>query len=496
MLPTLSVCNKTNLQQVAQSKVCPEASVAKNIVIFSDGTGQRGGVLVDENRSNIYKLYRATRCGPESSVNPTDQLAFYDPGIGTLPHGAGLFGTLWRRFYNMVSQALGLGLTGNMIDCYAAIVRLWRPGDNIFLFGFSRGAYTVRCLGGVIGMCGVPTQSKGGGPLLLDEDTTKHIASEAVKEVYQHTSSWDPEKATVRQKELLEQRRELARRFRRTYASGNDEGPDVNPYFIGVFDTVASLSNPAFLALLIALALGAILLLSTALWYMFNPIWVLTSWWHWALALSFLVGAGGLAANLWMRVKWEKGLPHSKGFHLAEARMNFYDTQLNPKVAYARHALSIDETRDEFRRVRWGNPKFWRDTGLNRAGGDNPRWFEQLWFTGNHSDIGGSYEENESRLSDISLRWMLEAAARVGLKFDPAAIYTYPDPTGPQHDETISSPLFNRTSKSLRRIGPNFPLHESVIARFQAPAVLHYNVMKPYRPENLREHEKVKGFYA
>ena len=56
----------------------------RNIVIFSDGTGARGGVLVDENRSNIYKLYRATRCGPDTNINPAEQLAFYDPGIGTL----------------------------------------------------------------------------------------------------------------------------------------------------------------------------------------------------------------------------------------------------------------------------------------------------------------------------------------------------------------------------------------------------------------------------
>jgi uncharacterized protein (DUF2235 family) len=65
-------------------------NVRKNIVIFSDGTGQRGGLLFDERRSSIYKLYRATRCGPDTSVNPAEQLTFYDPGIGTLPAGIGL----------------------------------------------------------------------------------------------------------------------------------------------------------------------------------------------------------------------------------------------------------------------------------------------------------------------------------------------------------------------------------------------------------------------
>ena len=120
--------------------------MAKNIVIFSDGTGQRGGLLFDENRSNIYKLFRACRCAPDSSVEPSAQLAFYDPGLGTLPLGSDFFGTVWRRVYNLVSQALGLGLTKNIIDCYAAIIRMWEPGDHIYLFGFSRGAYTARVL--------------------------------------------------------------------------------------------------------------------------------------------------------------------------------------------------------------------------------------------------------------------------------------------------------------------------------------------------------------
>jgi hypothetical protein len=45
-------------------------AMPRNIAIFADGTGQRGGIFFDENRSNIYKLYRATRCGPESSSIP------------------------------------------------------------------------------------------------------------------------------------------------------------------------------------------------------------------------------------------------------------------------------------------------------------------------------------------------------------------------------------------------------------------------------------------
>jgi uncharacterized protein (DUF2235 family) len=85
--------------------------MGKNIVIFSDGIGQRSGLYLDENRSNIYKLYRATRCGPVTAVDPSDQLTFYDPGIGTNPIGANFFLRLYTRIYNVVSQATGLGLT-------------------------------------------------------------------------------------------------------------------------------------------------------------------------------------------------------------------------------------------------------------------------------------------------------------------------------------------------------------------------------------------------
>ncbi|MBW8319099.1 MAG: DUF2235 domain-containing protein, partial [Rhizobium sp.] len=189
--------------------------MGKNIVIFSDGTGQRSGLFLDENRSNIYKLYRATRCGPDTEVDPAEQLTFYDPGIGTSPISENFFLRLYRRVYNVVSQATGLGLTGNVIDCYAAIIRMWEPGDRIFLFGFSRGAYTVRCLGGVLAFCGVPTQMPDGGPVLRDQKTSKTIAREAVMNVYQHTASVHPEKASLRERALLEQRTLLATRFRK-----------------------------------------------------------------------------------------------------------------------------------------------------------------------------------------------------------------------------------------------------------------------------------------
>ena len=108
--------------------------MAKNILIFSDGTGQVGGLLVEERRSNIYKLYRATRCGPDSCIDPREQVAYYDAGLGSRPSSGGLIRSVFRGFHNLLAQATGFGLTTNIVDCVEAIFRMWRPGDRIFLF--------------------------------------------------------------------------------------------------------------------------------------------------------------------------------------------------------------------------------------------------------------------------------------------------------------------------------------------------------------------------
>ena len=62
--------------------------MSKNILIFSDGTGQYGGLKPDQRLSNIYKLYGAARPSIDNCIDPADQVAFYDPGLGTGEDGA------------------------------------------------------------------------------------------------------------------------------------------------------------------------------------------------------------------------------------------------------------------------------------------------------------------------------------------------------------------------------------------------------------------------
>ena len=83
--------------------------MAKNICIFSDGTGQMGGARPDQRLSNVYKMYRAMRPGPDSPIGPKDQVAFYDPGLGTGERG-GFFG----RIKPILESAVGTGIDHNI----------------------------------------------------------------------------------------------------------------------------------------------------------------------------------------------------------------------------------------------------------------------------------------------------------------------------------------------------------------------------------------------
>jgi len=192
--------------------------MSKNICIFSDGTGQAGG---DNpiNWTNVYRLYKHTR-----DVDSARQVCFYDPGLGAHPDGDEP-GPV-RRALNILSQATGYGITSNIVDCYTALLLSYEPGDQVFLFGFSRGAYTVRSLGGAIGLCGVPP----GLPKLSRwselqrslAHEVRAIAEEAVKSVYQ-----ERDKA---------RRNEAADAFRSKYHS-----EALPPTFVGVWDTVRAL---------------------------------------------------------------------------------------------------------------------------------------------------------------------------------------------------------------------------------------------------------------
>jgi uncharacterized protein (DUF2235 family) len=119
----------------------------KNIVICCDGTGNE----ISENISNVLKLYRCLRKTPKTTPH---QMVFYDPGVGTLERP-----DPWHKLVQDASAIFGLatgyGLDDNLLAAYEFLVRNYEDGDDIFLFGFSRGAYTVRALAGLIHKVGL-----------------------------------------------------------------------------------------------------------------------------------------------------------------------------------------------------------------------------------------------------------------------------------------------------------------------------------------------------
>jgi len=120
-----------------------ESGVAKNIVICSDGTGNRD---IKGRGTNVFKVFEAVDTnGHRLDPALTPQVAFYDDGVGTsnfLP-------------LKLAGGAFGYGLSRNVRQLYKELVRVYDPGDQIYLFGFSRGAFTVRTLAGFITTCGL-----------------------------------------------------------------------------------------------------------------------------------------------------------------------------------------------------------------------------------------------------------------------------------------------------------------------------------------------------
>jgi uncharacterized protein (DUF2235 family) len=119
--------------------------VAKNIVICCDGTADEFG----PTNSNVIKLYQTIVCGPE-------QVAYYHPGVGTMGARSALtgFGRWWTR---LLGLAFGYGISDNVADAYQFLMRTWEPGDRLYLFGFSRGAYTARAVAGLLHLAGLLT---------------------------------------------------------------------------------------------------------------------------------------------------------------------------------------------------------------------------------------------------------------------------------------------------------------------------------------------------
>jgi uncharacterized protein (DUF2235 family) len=298
----------------------------KKIIVCCDGTGN--SFDNPDNDSNVLKLYSCLKINDE-------QRGYYHPGVGTMGSQSARnhIERVWSRVKGM---AFGAGLLDNVGDAYRYLMETYEDGDQIYLFGFSRGAYTVRVLASVLHVFGLLCAGNQGLiPYILK------TYQERSKKAKHAKSTFAEDKA-----------------FKWQF-SHKDE---VRIHFCGLWDTVSTYG------------------------WIYDPI-----------DMPFLGS--------------------------------------NPIIAIGRQAISMHERRAFYQDNLWGKPAGTQD-------------FRQVWFSGVHSDVGGSYPERQSGLAKIPLEWIIVEAQHTGLKFDCDRVetilgqrpvnflpmYVEPDVNAPMHN--------------------------------------------------------------
>jgi hypothetical protein len=341
----------------------------RNLIVCCDGTWntpdqKKGGLPIP---TNVVKLFNAC-------VADDAQLKYYHPGVGTE-------GSAVKR---MIGGGLGVGLDKNILSAYHWLCSHYQAGDNIFLFGFSRGAFTARSLGGFILIAGMLDLNG------LDSRTAWERISSAYMEGYREKKSITDLHADWP-----------------TQVDENGQPPDI--HCIGVWDTVGARGVPDDMVLLDQL--------------IDDP-----------------------------------------------RKYSFHNTDLSPRVRHAYHAVALDEVRASFA------PTLWTLAQPRPAGST----FEQLWFPGNHGDVGGGHVE--CGLSDGALVWMCEKAEARGLRLNAQFMkQPKPDFQAVLHDEIDGIWMLMRTlPRAVPRLCPEnvgSVLHESAWQRHEDPPIS----QAPYR---------------
>jgi uncharacterized protein (DUF2235 family) len=175
----------------------------KNIVILCDGTGNEFG----DRNSNVVKLRQAL-------VRDVRQAIYYHPGVGTMGAMNALTtaGKVWTKVRGL---AFGYGLSENIADAYRFLMLNFQREDQVYIFGFSRGAYTARALCGMLRMFGLLAPGNEG------------LIPYALRLFKRHDGWWA--RLTGRESKFA-----IAAGFRETFCI------DCAPHFLGVWDTVSS----------------------------------------------------------------------------------------------------------------------------------------------------------------------------------------------------------------------------------------------------------------
>lgn len=195
--------------------------MSKNIVICSDGTGNSA---IKGRGTNVFKAFESIDLnGHRTQPDLIPQVALYDDGVGTEDF----------KPLKIFAGATGYGLSRNVKQLYKELVRIYDPGDRIYLFGFSRGAFTVRTLVGLIAACGILNVA------------TLHTAGDLESAVNKTYKVYRKSYRTALAKLFLgEPDTSLITRFRNEHCLPCD----VPITFMGVWDTVDAVGLPFHLS--------------------------------------------------------------------------------------------------------------------------------------------------------------------------------------------------------------------------------------------------------
>ncbi|KAI1259027.1 hypothetical protein F5Y18DRAFT_420996 [Xylariaceae sp. FL1019] len=340
---------------------------ARTLIICLDGTGDQ----FDNDNSNIVHF---VSCLIKHS--PDHQVTYYQSGIGTYDRGG-----LQNGIGAAMDMAVGSGLGIHVKDAYRFLMQNFREGDKICLLGFSRGAYTVRCLAGMLRKVGLLPASNG---------SQVNFAYNFYKDDSENGSK-------------------LAKQFEKTFCT------DVNVYFLGLFDCVASVG---FFPRKLPFSKEA-----TNTVHYFRHAMALDEHrakfkvCHWQHDMPDRNEPSDLKRRVTVDFTPGARIRRGLGLDRASKKMSKEAQKANRKTPHGKSDSDSDVT--------W-TAKFNEQEEANRAYRDFQTDALEVWFMGAHADIGGGAVANESRhmLSRIPLRWMIRQCFEcdTGILFDTAAL--------------------------------------------------------------------------
>lgn len=391
----------------------------RTIIICLDGTGDK----FDADNSSIVHLQSCLKKSDPS------QVTYYQSGIGTYD-GGGLSNGVNAAF----DMAVGSGLGVHVRDAYKFLMQTYRENDRICLFGFSRGAYTARCLAGMVHKVG-----------LLPAHNTAQVPF-----AYQFY------------KDGSEKGWEMSTEFKKTFCM------DVNIHFVGVFDSVASVG---FIPRKLPLS-------STPL----NK----ASYFRHAMALD----EHRAKFKVCRYISKDHIRPDTEGHSIADLHeasnghvrrfsANLGAHEVNGVAKNKEKNNEVDSSAYE------SDPKL---RALSNAAKDRQTDVLEVWFSGCHADVGGGAVVNEERhkLSQIPLRWML----RQCFECDTGILFKAHRLAEEGLDVHMLWPLYTPLQKP--EIGPPPSLMEKYQEGRLGPITRRSSVLEPVKAEDPNGLYKIK----